>query len=208
MKIFKKSLMILLCVMLSVCFISCESNNNVFLDENYYTKDGELTISPYFAFYNDGKQVKELENIDPELYKAGAQDDGAFNIYFAVCNNKKFDRKINEIRIGFIQTDDGYDIVDPTEFTLDSETYIAAGQTRIIPCVFDMEFVKLEAKLDNIIAQASVVYEGCMLSAKTGPYTPDGVSCYVDEFLFTSTDGIEGKFTITTCPNTILSRKV
>ncbi len=196
MKLFKKSLSVLLCVLFSLTLISCDTSKNVFLDEDYFTKDGELTISPYFAYYNDGKLVKELENIDPEIYKEGALDDGAFSIYFAVCNNTDFDRKINEIRIGFIQTDDGYDIVEPSEFSLDSETYIAAGQTLIIPCVFDAQYVKLEAKLDKIVAQASVVYEGCVLSAKQKNLKNNELNYYIDELVFTSSDGIEGSFTI------------
>lgn len=197
MKIMKKSFIILLCVLLSIVFVSCEANNNVFLDENYYTKDGELTISPYFAYYNNGKTVKELEDIDPEIYKEGVSEDGSLNIYFAVCNNTSFDRKINEIRVGFIQTADEYDIVEPSEFTLDNETYIAAGQSLIIPCVFEKEFVKLEAKLDEIIAQASVVYEGCVLSAKnTSDYKKGKMNYFVDELKFTQANGIEGSFSI------------
>ena len=87
-------------------------------------------------------------------------------------------------------------MVEPCEFTLDSETYIAAGQTLIIPCTFEKEFVLVEAKLDDIYAQTSVVYEGCMLSAKETDYKKGAVNFYVDELTFTSSSGIEGKFTI------------
>ena len=196
MKPLKKSVLILLCVLLSTVFVSCDSSNNVFLDEAYYTKADQLTISPYFAYYNNGKTVKELEKIDPEIYKEGVLDDGSFNIYFAVSNNTAFDRKINEIRIAFIQTEEGYDIVQPTEFSLDNDTYIQAGETRIIPCVFEKEFVELEAKLDKLVAQASVVYEGCVLSAKTHNYRKGFVNYFVDELKFTSSNGVEGSFSI------------
>lgn len=196
MKFIKKSLSLLLIVVLCCSFVSCNSNQNFFLDEDYLTKEDELTISPYFAYYNNGKLPEKLKEIDPEIYKEGAVDDGAFNIYFAVCNNSEFDRKITEIKVKYIKTDDGYEIVEPCEFTLDNETYIESGQTLIIPCSFEKEFVKLEAKLDNIIAKTSVAYESCVLSAKNVPENTNDVLYYVEELKFTSSNGIEGKFTI------------
>ena len=196
MKFIKNTLILLLIVVLCSSFTSCNSNQNYFFDENYLTQENALTASPYFAYYNNGKLPQKLKEIDPEIYKEGALDDGAFNIYFAVCNNSEFDRKITEIKVKFITTDDGYEIVEPCEFTLDSETYIAAGQTLIIPCSFEKEFVKLEAKLDNILAQTSLSYEGCVLSAKNVPENTNDVLYYVEELKFTSSNGIEGKFTI------------
>ncbi|MBQ4155588.1 MAG: hypothetical protein IJD90_02145 [Clostridia bacterium] len=196
MKFIKNSLILLLIVVLCGGFTSCNSNQNFFLDEDYLTKEDELTISPYFAYYNNGKLPEKLKEIDPEIYKEGALDDGAFNIYFAVCNNSDWDRKLTEIKVKFITTKDGYEIVEPCEFTLDNETYIAAGQTLIIPCSFEKEFVKLEAKLDNILAKTSLSYEGCVLSEKGAYWSPDAMDIFVNEFKFTDTNAVEGKFTI------------
>ena len=196
MKFIKNTLILLLIVVLCGGFTSCNSNQNYFFDENYLTEENALTASPYFAYYNNGKLPEKLKEIDPEIYKEGALDDGAFNIYFAVCNNSYWDRKLTEIKVKFITTDDGYEIVEPCEFTLDSETYIAAGQTLIIPCSFEKEFVKLEAKLDNILAQTSLAYEGCVLSKKVGYDKKGAVNTYIHELKFTSSNGIEGKFTI------------
>ncbi len=197
MKLIKNTLIFLLIVVLCGGFTSCNSNKNFFFDENYLTEENALTVSPYFAYYNNGKLPQKLEEIDPEIYKEGALDDGAFNIYFAVSNNSLFDRKLTEIKVKFITTDDGHEIVEPCEFTLDNETYIAAGQTLIIPCTFEEEFVKLEAKLDNIIAQTSLAYESCVLSAKyAADYKKRMMNYFVDELKFTPTNGIEGSFSI------------
>ena len=196
MKFVKSLVLVLLALSLCVCFVSCNSSKNFFYDENYLTKEGAITASPYFAYYNDGKLPEKLEEIDPEIYAEGPLDDGAFNIYFAVSNNTKFDKKITEIKVNYIRNLNDYEMVEPCEFTLDNETYIAAGQTLIIPCTFEKEFVLVEAKLEDIYAQTSVVYEGCMLSAKETDYKKGAVNFYVDELTFTSSSGIEGKFTI------------
>ena len=201
-----------LCIVLSLCILatlsSCGKSNNVFYDEDYSAQENELTVSPYFAYYNNGKEVELLKEIDPEIAKEGVKEDGAFNIYFAVCNNSSFDRKITEISVDFIRVspvENDYDadkaaqygdIVVPSIFDMDEETYIASGQTLIIPCTFEKDFVLLEAKLDELYTKATVSYEGCVLQAKTHNYQKHRVNYFVDELKFTSTNGIEGVFSI------------
>lgn len=197
MKFLKKSFCVVFSVLLCFCSVSCKSSSNVYSNtENYYTKSGELTISPYFAYFNDGKEVKELEEIDPEIAKEGVSDDGAFNIYFALCNNSPYDRKINEIKVNYIKNADNYDIVDACEFTMDNEVYLASGQTKIVPCVFEKDFVKLVAKLDDLSVKASVVYEGCVVNGADPETKADTLTSSVKELKFTSSDGIEGSFSI------------
>lgn len=197
MKYFKKTLCIIFAVFMCFCVVSCKNSKNIYSNtENYYTKDGELTISPYFAYYNDGKKVEELEEIDPEIAKEGVSDDGAFNIYFALCNNSPYDRKINEIKVKYIKNADNYDIVEPCEFTMDNEVYLPSGETKIIPCSFEKDFVKLVAKLDDLSAQASVVYEGCVVNGAEPETKVNTLTASVKELKFTSSNGIEGSFTI------------
>ncbi|MEE1002854.1 MAG: hypothetical protein U0L17_03845 [Acutalibacteraceae bacterium] len=197
MKFLKKSFCAVFSVLLCFCVVSCKSSNNFYTNtDNYYTEDGELTISPYFAYYNDGKEVKELEEIDPEMAEEGVSDDGAFNIYFALCNNSPYDRKINEIKVDYIKNADDYDIVESSEFTLDNEVYLSSGETKIVPCVFEKDFVKLVAKLDDLSVKASVVYEGCVVNGAEPETKANTLTASVKELKFTSSDGIEGSFII------------
>lgn len=196
MKFFRKTACLLLAVIICLSFVSCNSENNVYLTNDYYTKDGELTISPYFAYYNNGKVVAELEEIDPEMADEGPLDDGSFNIYFMVCNNSPYDRKITEITVDFIRNKDNYDIVEGTEFSMDDETYIASGEKLIIPCVFEADFVNLEAKLKGLSAKATIAYEGCVVNGAEPEKVADSLTSSVKELTFTDADGIEGSFTI------------
>lgn len=198
MNLLKKSLCVIFAVLMCVTAVSCnKASGNVYSNtEDYYTKDGELTISPYFAYYNDGKEVKELEKIDPEIAEEGVLDDGAFNIYFAVCNLSSYDRKINEIKVNYIRNADNYDIVEACEFTLDNDVYIASGQTKIIPCVFEADFVKMEAKLKDLSSEVSIVYEGCVVEGAEPETIANSLTASVKELKFTSADGIEGSFSI------------
>lgn len=196
MNFFKKAGALIISAVICAVSVSCASSSNVYNPRDFYTKAGELTISPYFAYYNNGKQVEGLDEIDPEMAEEGPLDDGAFNIYFALSNNSPYDRKITEIMVDFIKNKENYDIVEASEFSMDDETYIGSGQTLIIPCVFEKDFVKLEAKLQSLSAKASVSYEGCVIDGNDPDTIDNSLTASVKELKFTSTDGIEGSFSI------------
>lgn len=196
MRYIKTALCVLVAVILSVFVSSCNTSSNVYDNENYYTKGGELTASPRFAYYNDGTEVAGLEELDKEIYDEGPVDDGSFTIYFAVNNSTPYDRKINSLNIKYIRTKDGYDIVEPSEFSMDSDVYIASGESRIIPCVFEKDFVLMQAKLKNLSSSVSISYEGCVVNGDEPQKQESGFSYSVKEMKFTSTNGIEGSFYI------------
>lgn len=201
MKRIKQLVCVMFAVLISLSITACGSNN-VYNNENYLTKAGALTASPRFAYYNDGKEVPELEEIDKEIYDEGVVNDGSFTIYFAVSNKSEFDRKITSINVQKLTNKSGYEIVKPSEFTMDSDVYIAAGQTMIIPCIFDKEFVLMNVKLDSLASKVSVKYEGCVLKGAEPEKLSSGFSYSVSSLKFTSTNGVEGSFFIRNNDNT------
>lgn len=195
-----KHLRVLFCIIISAVILlsttACKGSSNVYDNKNYFTKGGALTASPRFAYYNDGKEVSELEEIDKEIFDEGVKDDGSFTIYFAVSNNTDFDRKITSLKVKKIQTKDGKDIVEPSEFSMDSDVYIASGETMLIPCIFEKDFVLMNARLKDLVCETTVSYEGCVVSGKEPLENANGFAYSVAELKFTSTNGIEGSFYI------------
>lgn len=206
MKFFKKAIACIFAVLMSFSVVSCEGKSNVYNNlDGYYTEEGEFTLSPCFAYYNDGKQVPGLFELDPEMAKE-VLDDGAFNVYFVASNLSPFDRKITQIKIDYIKNADGYDIVQASVFDMDNEVYIASGESKIIPCVFEKEFVNLIAKLNDISAKATIVYEGCVVNGAKPEEKANSLTASVKELKFTSANGIEGKFSIKN--NFAVSKKI
>lgn len=192
-----KKIICLLVIILNCFFItSCSNSSNVYDNTDYFTEEGKLTVSVRLAFYNNGKEIPGLAELDPELEIEGVKDDGGLSVYFAACNNSKYDRKLTDIAVNYIRNKDNYDIVEPCEFSFDNEVYIASGQTIFIPCVFEKDFVKLEARLDGIVSETALTYEGCVINGDEPEEKANSITYSIKEAKFTSSDGIEGSFAI------------
>ena len=79
---------------------------------------------------------------------------------------------------------------------MDSDVYIASGETMLIPCIFEKDFVLMNARLKDLVCETTVSYEGCVVSGKEPLENANGFAYSVAELKFTSTNGIEGSFYI------------
>ena len=192
----KKLICFIMSVLFALYFVSCDTTaSNYYDNEDFYTKQGEITVSARFAYYNNGQKYEALKNIDKEKYKEKTTDDGSFTIYFAVSNLSKYDKKITEIGVEYIRNSKNHDIVKETTFDLDSDFYVAAGETRLAECNFEKSFVKMTATLDELKTKTTVSYEGCVINGKE-PENNGGIGYSVKEAKFTVSSGLEGSFYI------------
>ena len=64
MNFFKKAGALIISAVICAVSVSCASSSNVYNPRDFYTKAGELTISPYFAYYNNGQRRCQTKGSD------------------------------------------------------------------------------------------------------------------------------------------------
>lgn len=190
----------LVCLVLSICFLIClasceKSGSNYYDNEDFYTKQGEITVSARFAYYNNGSKYEALKKIDEQRYNEKPVNDGSFTVYFAITNLTKYDKKITSIGVDYIVNLNDYDIVKKSTFDLDSSFYVASGETRLAECNFEKSFVKTTATLDELKTKTSVSYEGCVVNGKE-PENNGNIGYSISSAKFTASSGLEGEFYI------------
>ncbi len=183
---------LLLCATVLFTAVGCDTKQK----DPAYNKAGEVNIYPYFAYYCDGSKVEGLEDIDPEKTDETVANDGSLVVYFEISNNTKFDKKITQIDVEYIQDGYGVNLVEGNVFYMTSDIYLGAGEKRIIECEYEKELVLEIVQIDELYSKATVSYEGCVIDGKDPEKTDKDYSLAIESLKFTKTNGVEGSIKV------------